>query len=165
MTLTPCLACGTPTSGPRCPPCASKLPRAPRQRTDAHARRSWRWRRLSERVRNAQPWCESCGATSQLSVDHRVPLAHGGAEYDPSNLRVLCTPCHNRSEAARRRDYAERPPAEPNPPPSRTVSEVGGDPNRGGAASRGGSPRAGYTLGLLTVCHRAGVAEGDGDGR
>ncbi|NJL23595.1 MAG: HNH endonuclease [Leptolyngbyaceae cyanobacterium SM1_3_5] len=33
--------------------------------------------------------CQSCGATSELSIDHIVPLANGGTD-DISNLQTLC---------------------------------------------------------------------------
>lgn len=34
-----------------------------------------------------------------LSVDHIVPRSRGGAEADPSNLRILCTRCNSRKGA------------------------------------------------------------------
>jgi 5-methylcytosine-specific restriction protein A len=78
----------------RCDACTTKA--GSRVRHDQHARRSWRWRRLSERLRQSQPWCTSCGSTDDLTVDHVVPLSMGGKEYDVDNLRVLCRPCHGR---------------------------------------------------------------------
>lgn len=54
------------------------------------------------RLRDAQlkrePLCRRCAdqGHSRLATvaDHIVPLARGGAERDPSNLRSLCRPCH-----------------------------------------------------------------------
>ena len=40
-----------------------------------------------------------CGATVTLQIDHRIPVASGGAST-PSNLRLLCAQ-HNRLEAVR----------------------------------------------------------------
>ncbi|WP_136032472.1 HNH endonuclease signature motif containing protein [Microbacterium sp. PF5] len=39
-------------------------------------------------------------------ADHRVPVAEGGARYDPDNGQAACTPCHKaktQQEAARGR--------------------------------------------------------------
>lgn len=38
--------------------------------------------------------CKRCGARHGLEYDHRVPLAHGGARLDPSNIDPLCYRCH-----------------------------------------------------------------------
>lgn len=37
--------------------------------------------------------------SSELVVDHIVPLARGGAALDPANLRVLCRDCNVRKSA------------------------------------------------------------------
>ena len=29
-----------------------------------------------------------------MEVDHIVPIAMGGAVWDPSNVRLLCAPCN-----------------------------------------------------------------------
>lgn len=39
--------------------------------------------------------CAECGATEDLSIDHIMPEALGGAD-DLDNLRVLCRPCNSR---------------------------------------------------------------------
>jgi 5-methylcytosine-specific restriction endonuclease McrA len=41
-------------------------------------------------VRADEAECVDCGAVDDLSVDHVVPLAFGGAPYDPANLEVVC---------------------------------------------------------------------------
>ena len=41
-----------------------------------------------------------------MEVDHIVPLAAGGAPYDPENLQTLCRPCHFDKT---RRDRGARP--------------------------------------------------------
>ena len=43
--------------------------------------------------------CAQCGATTNLEVDHIVPLARAGSN-DPDNLQWLCRPC-NRAKGAR----------------------------------------------------------------
>ena len=57
--------------------------------------RSVEWRRLRAEVLRRQPVCATpgCGRRS-VAVDHVVQRSRGGADH-PSNLRALCTPCHN----------------------------------------------------------------------
>ena len=58
-----------------------------------------RWKSLSLRLRKASPFCELCGSTTNLCVDHIIP-----ASEDPSlifvkeNLRVLCRLCNTRKK-------------------------------------------------------------------
>lgn len=91
--LRPCLDCGQATTGSYC---GSHAVRAPDLRR-GREHRSHKWRRLSSRIRAAQPWCEHCGTSQRLQVDHRVPLSvDPSREYDVTNLRVLCAVCHGR---------------------------------------------------------------------
>ncbi len=58
-----------------------------------------RWTKLSKRLRKASPFCESCGTTTDLVVDHIIPLSErADLAYEPLNCRVLC-----RTENASRR--------------------------------------------------------------
>ena len=41
----------------------------------------------------AHPYCSNCGATTDLTADHVVPVSDGGAH---SQLRTLCRPCNSR---------------------------------------------------------------------
>lgn len=43
--------------------------------------------------------CADCGAITDLTVDHRIPLARGGTNH-PSNVQVLCRPCNSRKADA-----------------------------------------------------------------
>jgi 5-methylcytosine-specific restriction protein A len=55
------------------------------------------WRRLSREVRAERPWCEGCGGTTDLTVDHITPLVTGQSPIVPKvGLRVLCRSCHGR---------------------------------------------------------------------
>ncbi len=86
MPLTPCLACGTPSTGPRC---------AAHARPGSTARGySSTWQRISAATIAAQPWCARCGATTDLTTDHIVAKARGGLN-DPANLQVLCRRCNS----------------------------------------------------------------------
>lgn len=60
-------------------------------------------RQLPESVRDAVfardgRVCDECGATDDLSIDHRIPESKGGGD-DLGNLRVLCRPCNSRKGA------------------------------------------------------------------
>ena len=57
-----------------------------------------RWARVRRDVLNARGWrCEKCGKAGRLQVHHIKPIREGGAVYDPSNLRPLCSVCHKRT--------------------------------------------------------------------
>lgn len=98
MTLRPCLDCGTPAPGSRCPACQSQRD----ARTDAARGNSTdrgydaAWQRLSARARRLQPFCTDCGTNQQLTADHlRWPARTLAA------VQVVCQPCNNRRGAAR----------------------------------------------------------------
>lgn len=42
--------------------------------------------------------CYQCGQPG-TQIDHVMPLAEGGARADPTNLAVICGPCHQRKNA------------------------------------------------------------------
>lgn len=46
--------------------------------------------------------CQVCGATENLTLDHIIRYADGGAD-SVENLRVLCGPCNQAREVERRR--------------------------------------------------------------
>jgi 5-methylcytosine-specific restriction endonuclease McrA len=99
MSLRPCLGCGEPTTGSRCPDCA--IPRPSRLSTAHPKLRTHRWQRLSERLRRRSPFCEICGSTDRLSVDHVIPASERpDLIFAIENLRVLCLH-HNQSRGNR----------------------------------------------------------------
>lgn len=115
--MKPCLVCGEPSDGPRCP----EHPRGPRsgksKTPNIVARNGTAWKNLSRRLRRLQPWCSvpGCGNT-ELTVDHIVPLVNGGAPFDLANLQVLCR-SHNsakgRGEGVTRSDPRSAGKAQP----------------------------------------------------
>jgi len=92
----PCLRCGTPTRGSRCPSCE----RAHRGTTAE--RFGSGWARISRLV------IERDGGDCQLNLpgctleattaDHIVPRSRGGGS-DMDNLRAACRPCNSRRGA------------------------------------------------------------------
>ena len=107
MILRPCLDCGLPSDATRCAEHEAERARRRergRTRTDEHRSRSRSWRALSALLREASPFCERCGSTDDLTVDHVVPLSLGGEELH-GPMRVLCRPCHGRAWAEQ---YAAR---------------------------------------------------------
>lgn len=93
MTPRPCLDCGTPSTGTRCPRCRQREWQRRRRATSG-----WEWnairRSILDRDRHR---CRRCGATTALEVHHRIPLAAGGTNA-PENLIVLCHACHRQAE-------------------------------------------------------------------
>ena len=81
MALKPCLTCGAPTSGSRCP---------------AHTLRNGStrsWRKLRGQILRLDAYrCRMCGQPA-TEVDHVLPLADGGTDR-PTNCRSLCHDCH-----------------------------------------------------------------------
>ncbi|MDJ0616845.1 MAG: HNH endonuclease [Calothrix sp. MO_192.B10] len=54
--------------------------------------------------------CQSCGKThteTQLTIDHIIPLARGGAN-DISNLQTLCFPCNRQKSDKSDRRFQRR---------------------------------------------------------
>lgn len=73
-----------------------------RSRHQLANRRWWRLRRV---ILERADWrCEACGARGDLEVDHKRPMARGGAAYDPANLQALCRPCHIAKTAQENRE-------------------------------------------------------------
>ncbi len=58
------------------------------------------WDRLSARIRRRQPFCRWCDQEGRLEfaalVDHKMPVADGGAFYDEQNLWPICLAHHGR---------------------------------------------------------------------
>lgn len=99
MTMRPCLTCGEPSDGRRCPE-HTVDPKAPATaRGYDHA-----WTKLSKRARRLQPFCLDCGSTEDLQADHTPEAWAAKAAGKPITLamiRVRCGPCNRAAGAAR----------------------------------------------------------------
>lgn len=61
------------------------------------------WRDLVRSIKQMRgAFCERCGSTNRIIADHIVERKDGGADLDPSNIELLCSPCHNRKTAQAR---------------------------------------------------------------
>ena len=61
------------------------------------------WRSLVASIKRTRgSWCEQCGAGPKVIGDHIRERKDGGADLDPSNVQLLCWPCHNRKTAKAR---------------------------------------------------------------
>ncbi|WP_082399554.1 HNH endonuclease signature motif containing protein [Gordonia phthalatica] len=102
--LRPCTSCGEPHDGAgRCSDCRREADTArTRTRDSSRAHQGTaRWTRLSARLRRSSPFCERCGSTRSLEVDHVLPVVEfPELVYCLENLRVLCRRC-NRSRGHR----------------------------------------------------------------
>ncbi|HSW41047.1 MAG TPA: HNH endonuclease [Patescibacteria group bacterium] len=105
-----CTVCGVVTSRPGSR-CTTHARQSNRSRHNAlYSTRAWQ--RLSVRVLRAWRgqhgnWCpgyqRDAHGASDLTVDHVVPLATGGAPFDIGNCAVLCRSC-NSTKGARDAD-------------------------------------------------------------
>jgi 5-methylcytosine-specific restriction enzyme A len=118
----PCLDCGTPSDASRCEE-HQRDARRVYERGRKRPSRSKRWEKLSRSLRARSGFCEFCGTTSDLSVDHVQPVSLGGSMYG-GPFRVLCKSCNAKAYATQR--------AESGVPP-RTI---GGTQPRGQASSQ-----------------------------
>lgn len=88
--MKPCIVCGEPSQDTRCAEHPKKRIREQSRDRVTRANRA-AWKNLSARLRKLQPWCLVPGCPStDLTVDHIVPLSEGGEPYAVDNLRVLC---------------------------------------------------------------------------
>lgn len=54
------------------------------------------WHRTVARAKRETPFCVWCGATSDLTGDHILPISLGGSN-EPSNCRILCRSCNSKA--------------------------------------------------------------------
>lgn len=111
--MRPCLECGEPADGPRCPDHTRHQPK-PSARSRGY---NSAWDQLSRRARKLQPWCTDCGSTEDLQADH-LPEAwerhNAGQPIRLQDIEVCCGPC-NRARGNRRTRGATPNPNPPDP--------------------------------------------------
>ena len=97
----PCLDCGIPTARSRCDRCEEvRLTSTPDRRPTAHKRGydyAWKVMRLHIIQRDGAVCvaCQKFLTDGDITIDHIVPLASGGARLDPINLQVMCRKCNS----------------------------------------------------------------------
>ncbi len=91
--MKPCLGCGTPTAASRCPDCRQG-DTGRKGRSHVHSNTA-HWTARSKKLRRSSPFCEWCGATESLAVDHVIPVSVAAdLAYAVENCRVLCRRCN-----------------------------------------------------------------------
>lgn len=100
MVQRPCIVCGVPTAGTRCPVHeAERTARVDARRGSSTARGyGYRWSLLRAEAIRRQPFCADCGATTDLTGDHRVWPARTLAD-----VAVVCRGCNSARGAVRHR--------------------------------------------------------------
>ena len=100
----PCLDCGILADQHRCPThLAIWQTKQEQYRSKTRPSTNKRgydnaWRRIAKAAITARPWCEYCGAATNLTADHIIPLARGGTS-EATNVAVLCRTCNSRKGA------------------------------------------------------------------
>lgn len=104
MTMRPCLDCGEPSAGPRCPEHTTRPHRVDRKPHAAARGYDHQWTLLSRRARRMQPWCTDCGGAEDLQGDHLPSAWERKAAGLPIRLQdvdVVCGHCNRARGAAR----------------------------------------------------------------
>ena len=89
-----------------CPRCTTTVPhpglcpRCQRNRgTTTQRGYGHTWQKLARQARAAHPYCANCGATGDLTVDHRDPTTRGRTDLTLADVDVLCRTCNSRKGA------------------------------------------------------------------
>lgn len=69
-----------------------------------------------QRCRLLREYCEFCGSTNKLELDHRIPVVGGGTNND-SNAQTLCRVCNQKKRVTELRELRERGELRKNPNP------------------------------------------------
>lgn len=85
--MKPCLVCGAPTPGSRCPQHAAERPAHKAAYNDP------RYRAYRAKVRRTGPPCAECGKPGADTVGHIIPLARGGPNH-PTNWQPEHATCN-----------------------------------------------------------------------
>lgn len=90
MVYQPCVECGELSQKNRC--FAHRLKSTPKfKRSHAADFNRSKWRRFSKKLRAMSPYCEMCGTSDDLTVDHIVRVIDRPEwTYETDNCRILC---------------------------------------------------------------------------
>ena len=94
MRLKACSCGRTHPLGTRCP--TKERERDARRGTRTQRGLDNRWLRLRDKAIALQPWCSYCGATENLTGDHRIPRSQGGVARTVDDIIVACRSCNSR---------------------------------------------------------------------
>jgi 5-methylcytosine-specific restriction protein A len=105
----PCLTCGVLSEDSRCPTHTTqdrtlRNRKYPKTNRAKDAEYDAAWRRLSARARKMQRYCSDCGATEDLTADHRPEAWKAKAEGKPITLLmldVLCRSCNGKKGSSK----------------------------------------------------------------
>ena len=105
----PCSHCGIPSRDRLCEECKTTHERTrvrSKQVRESAAARGYdsRWRRLSKRAREMQPFCLDCGTSNDLQADHSPETwkrVERGLPLRVTDVDVVCGPCNRARGAAR----------------------------------------------------------------
>jgi 5-methylcytosine-specific restriction protein A len=93
---------------PRVGTVANRLAPGPKVAAPAYQSREWK-ALIAAIIRERGRYCEDPRCTTpnraagqRVYGDHVIELQDGGALLDPSNIQLLCAPCHGRKTAAER---------------------------------------------------------------
>lgn len=74
---------------------AEQKPFATAKAPNAQLYKTYRWHKLSKRIREENPQCQRCGSEVLLQVHHTIEGELTEEQFfDEENLVVLCRPCH-----------------------------------------------------------------------
>ena len=102
--LKPCLDCGELTDATRCEEHRPKRVYEPKTQSRAERGYDWTWQKLSKRARELSPFCEDCGTTEDLTVDHSEEAWRrrlSGKAIRLEDVAVVCRSCNARRGRAR----------------------------------------------------------------
>src|SRR5215204_3341018 len=77
-----------------CPDCKRARERARVRGTRKQRGYTDAWLQLVKVAISQHPYCSACGATTDLTGDHRIPLSKGGTST-LGNIEVLCRRCNS----------------------------------------------------------------------
>jgi 5-methylcytosine-specific restriction endonuclease McrA len=96
VSLRPCLVCGTPSHGPRCPAhTIGGFARFDRSRQNAYR---GTWPAIRKQVLEEEPICRICRAAPSVEADDILPVRLGG-QSTRANARGVCRRCNLRRAA------------------------------------------------------------------